>query len=501
MIERVSQKRRISAVIGGLLLVALISAPSCARARADKSDKSKQAKELTCRATATDKASEVVERCTVLINDNPKPDALAKDLQLRSLAYMRMGKFDLSLADVNREIELKPDDSDPLLVRAIVYQAMKKYDEARADCEQALRLGTDDAAAWSHLGDTEYAQRNFAKAAEDYTHAIEKKPAVSLGYSQRAWALERQGKCVEAIADDNLALQRSAENASAELNLSTCHVQRYEAAAAIEAANRVLSSTPDSAMALRYRGHGYLEQGKFSEALADFTRATELEPKNPEGWVLRGTTFRMRGQNDFALAEYDHALLLEPGDVSATLDKAAMALAGGDAAGAIALADAAIAKSPDYPAGYRVRGNAEFTLQQWDKAAADYAKAAKLWPERDYAALWQYLSVARGGGDGKPELLQELAAMPPGEWPIQVGLFFAGKERTSAVLDAATSADPFRDNQMKCEAYFYLGQAALLAGDKTAATAYFEKTIATGVTYFAEYRMADVELKRLTAAK
>ena len=64
---------------------------------------------------------------------------------------------------------------------------------------------------------------------------------------------------------------------------------------------------------------------------------------------------------------------------------------------------------------------------------------------------------------------------------------------------AAADADPARNRQQQCEAYFYAGSKRLIAGDKTTARDYFQKCLATGVKNFCEYQSAAADLKALNA--
>jgi lipoprotein NlpI len=101
--------------------------------------------------------------------------------------------------------------------------------------------------------------------------------------------------------------------------------------------------------------------------------------------------------------------------------------------------------------------------------------------------LQQYLS---GRANGKPE-----------DWASQVGHFLAGQMAEPDFLAAAKNADPKTESGQLCEAYFYAGSKRLLAGDKAAATDYFQKSIATGMKAYIEYTTAEAELNFLKGQK
>lgn len=147
----------------------------------------------------------------------------------------------------------------------------------------------------------------------------------------------------------------------------------------------------------------------------------------------------------------------------------------------------------------RYRGNANFFLERYGPAAADYVDSLTRNPNDLYAALWLYLTREFSGQDGRPELLRATKSMDLFYWPGPVASLYLGDGAIDDVVLAAK--DPFLDDQTQleqaCEAYFYAGQYALLQGDKAAAIRLFRAAVETGVTAFIEYDAARLALERL----
>jgi lipoprotein NlpI len=57
------------------------------------------------------------------------------------------------------------------------------------------------------------------------------------------------------------------------------------------------------------------------------------------------------------------------------------------------------------------------------------------------------------------------------------------------------------DRAQHCEAYFYLGQHALIAGKSDEATRLFQQAVDSGVVTSNEYGGAQAELKRLSVSR
>ena len=72
-----------------------------------------------------------------------------------------------------------------------------------------------------------------------------------------------------------------------------------------------------------------------------------------------------------------------------------------------------------------------------------------------------------------------------------------GRAAPDTVLAAAEHPDSNERRGRLCEAYFYLGQHALLAGRRRDARRLFQAVIDTGLTGFVEYHAAQAELRRM----
>lgn len=76
------------------------------------------------------------------------------------------------------------------------------------------------------------------------------------------------------------------------------------------------------AAALARRGTGFAGRRDFEHALADFTRASELEPGNAEYLYLRGQVHAQKGDADKAMTDFNRALELKPDHVPALMSRA-----------------------------------------------------------------------------------------------------------------------------------------------------------------------------------
>jgi tetratricopeptide (TPR) repeat protein/predicted aspartyl protease len=103
---------------------------------------------------------------------------------------------------------------------------------------------------------------------------------------------------------------------------------------------------PADAAAFARRGAAFAARHDFEHALADLTRACELNPNEPEYAYQRGMAYWENNQPVPALADFDHALELNPDYVQARVVRAQLRLANKDIAGANADLDAADRMAP-----------------------------------------------------------------------------------------------------------------------------------------------------------
>jgi tetratricopeptide (TPR) repeat protein len=316
----------------------------------------------------------------------------------------------------------------------------------------------------------------------------------------------------------------------------------------IASCSRIISDRRESpkarAKAYFNRGMEYYTPGDYDRAIADFSDAIKLVPRERSYYVLRGGAYFRKGDHDRAIADYSEAIRVDGRDDYGTYDARGDAyLRKGDYDSAIADYSEAIRlvmQSRMFGTGkwwtpyYNHRGAAFRAKGDYDRAIADHSKAIELVPTRPeghrglglvryfkgdfkgaaadlkraidldanayetapgnlYVLLFHYLASERAGEKAAAELDANARRLKGGEWPYPAVELFLGRRTPAATLDAAGKAE------QRCEAHFYVGMWHLLKGDSAAA----EKGLAiardTCPRSFWEYGAAVVELARLQA--
>jgi tetratricopeptide (TPR) repeat protein len=228
----------------------------------------------------------------------------AKVYTVRGVVFYENNKYDLALADLNKAIELDSNLSVAYFNRGLVYEKQGNLDAALADLNKAIELEPKASLLYELRGAALKKKGNLEGALADYTKAIELDPYSIKAYKGRAEIYRAQDKTALAEVDEKTATSLSSD--------FTLQVLK---------ANKLIENNPKSDDLYGYRGFLFLLAGKLDEALADFTKAIELNPKFYL-YARRASIFEIKGNLEGALADYTKAIELNPEDEHSYLERA-----------------------------------------------------------------------------------------------------------------------------------------------------------------------------------
>ena len=154
--------------------------------------------------------------------------------------------------------------------------------------------------------------------------------------------------------------------------------------AAIADYTKAIQIDPKYADAYYNRGNVYSKQkGDYDAAIADYNKAIRIDPKSPKSadvYSNRGTTYENKGDHDAAITDFNKAIQIKPDDAVAYNNRGNAYDEKGDHDAAIADYNKAIQIKPDYAEAYYNRGIAYADKGDYDAAISDYTKAIKIEP-------------------------------------------------------------------------------------------------------------------------
>jgi tetratricopeptide (TPR) repeat protein len=129
----------------------------------------------------------------------------------------------------------------------------------------------------------------------------------------RGKAYERLEQPEKAILDFRKAASLGKVNAEAYVVWAQCDVALGKIPQAIKDLDTAIALN-EKGETVRARGELYVDQKQYKLALADFTRAIEIEPRQADNYRARGHIFERQGEFQKAVDDYTLAINIRPGD-------------------------------------------------------------------------------------------------------------------------------------------------------------------------------------------
>ncbi|RPI85658.1 MAG: tetratricopeptide repeat protein [Planctomycetaceae bacterium] len=321
-------------------------------------------------------------------------------------------------------------------------------------------------------------------------------------YYQRGLAYTAKGETKLAAADFTKATKLAPR-------LLAPHLRRGASLAALgrndeaeEAYEQAVERFPNSVIAVNDRGNFRRAKGDLDGAISDFSTALRLDPKFAVGYINRGIAQYDRLQAKEAESDFTQAARLATDLATrnaAIRMRGSSRLAQGNAQGALEDLTVAVRASPSDPSVVEERGIAEFCARQYTAAADDFARTMQVNSKLVRVVPWYWLALQRSGREQEARSLitrtldQET---PPSGWIGALCKLCDGTMTDEELLNAANEGTPAERSQKLCEAYFFLGQAAILTKEPDKAREYFEKALSSNTVTLSAYRASQFELKK-----
>lgn len=217
-------------------------------------------------------------------------ERLAEALLLRS--GLQSAPAD-ALADLDRAVELAPDDPGVWQARAMHYleQGEAKYDDAIKDLDEAAKLDPADLGLTLRRAQVHYAAEHNELAYQDIQRVLEARPDVLPAIELRSSILAALGKYAEAAQDVRQLLEKEPDNILLKLQWAIYLNAGNQSRKAIEVFGDVLRADPQNGVALRGRADACLNVGEHRKAVDDYEVVVKMFADdsgilNNFAWVL-----------------------------------------------------------------------------------------------------------------------------------------------------------------------------------------------------------------------
>ncbi len=198
----------------------------------------------------------------------------------RGAYYSSLKSYEKAIDDLNKAIELDPNNSQFYLDRVNRYLSLMSYEKAIDDCNKAIELDPNNAEFYLGRGICYFFLKSYDKAIDDLNKAIEFDPENSIYYVYRGECYLSLQSYDKAIEDFNKTIELNPENAASYSNRGECYLSLQSYDKAIEDFNKTIELNPENAASYSNRGNCYLSLQSYDKAIEDFNKTIELAPNN-----------------------------------------------------------------------------------------------------------------------------------------------------------------------------------------------------------------------------
>ena len=160
----------------------------------------------------------------------------------------------------------------------------------------------------------------------------------------------------------------------------------------------VIKAIGNDENAYNARGIASAQQGNAAQAIADFTKAVELNPNFAGAYNNRSNVYLDQGNIPQAISDLNKAIEIDPKYAGAYYSRASAYVKQGNFSQAVSDCNKSIKLDPNYPSSYEVRASAYLGEKDYEKAWADMHKAEAMGykPDKEDLEFLDKLKKASG---------------------------------------------------------------------------------------------------------
>lgn len=187
--------------------------------------------------------------------------------------------------------------------RAVEYISRGWFDLASQDVATALKLKPDYPECLNNRGLLYSEDKNYQKAYEDFSLAIEADPRMTVFYENRANAAVFLGWTDAALRDFNRVIEMKPQYDKGYLSRGTFYSRLGNDALALEDFEKVLEFNPHRVEAYMERSMVYYRKAKFDLALRDLNKILQMLPHHKETLLRRAAVYQAMGEESLAVKD------------------------------------------------------------------------------------------------------------------------------------------------------------------------------------------------------
>jgi len=367
------------------------------------------------------KYDDAIAEFTKAIEISPKDPFLH---YMRGRSYQEKGQDDPAMLDYSKAVEIDPNYALAYRYRGIAHMAKGEYGQAVSDLDKFINKSKQkDIEAYNLRGTAKFKNGKFDWALDDYNKAIELNPKYAEAYNNRGivhYKLDQQGKALNDFLkardlgfDVNIEQLGELVKLRSEGKIPTWEVAEamlhfdagigyYRGAGtkdkAIAEFTKAVELDPNYAAAYIYRGMAYDINKQYKNSVSDFSKFAELDSKDGELYATRAHFYRKKDKYGEAVNDFSKAIKYDPKNTENYYWRGNIYTKVGRHEAVIPDYTKLIELSPKDIGAYNGRAFAYMKTEQYEKAVSDYSKIIELYPKNG-EAYYNRASAYKAMGD------------------------------------------------------------------------------------------------------
>jgi tetratricopeptide (TPR) repeat protein len=296
----------------------------------------------------------------------------------RALAKHKLGFYGGAIADYSKALALDPNSTDLYINRSVAEIGLEQYKQAIVDNQKAISLNPRLPIPYNYRGYAYFklgeSKANYQAAVADYDKAIQVGgPGYDPYYKYRDDALQKLSELTPKVA--TLTAQDL-------VNRAVEKESQGDNNGALADCSKALQLEPDNTWALNVRGIAKFNLAQYAEAIKDYNQAIKLDEGYKSAYRNRALAQDKLARYADAIADYDRLLALDPQNGDALGNRGADKVRMGRYADALADLNLTISINPANADAFNNRGYAYFKIggsnANFQAAVQDYDKSLEI---------------------------------------------------------------------------------------------------------------------------
>ena len=309
----------------------------------------------------------------------------------RAYVLRRMNRLPEATSAISASLSANPNSASARRISCMILRDNGDLAAALAACDRAIALRRNWGAAYLTRSGVKSSLKDYPGALADADRAIALGLNDADSLTVRGQILEDAGRPTEALAAFNDAIARDptyvpARNAAGRVQFNQ---RQYDEAIATFTRSIGVRAT---AYAHLWRGRALDQVNRDDEALADFARAAELDPRWAWPAFYRGNVLADAGKTREAILAYDLAIKLDPVWGSPLVERSRMRERINDNTGAMADLNKAVEVAPRWVGARTARSSFHMQRGRYPEAIADAQQALGIDPKS--ASAWNNIGYS-----------------------------------------------------------------------------------------------------------